>query len=167
MNFDGTDDYVEVPTSSSLSLPTAFALAAWIKPESNNTRLVLGKASSYKMYLTSGGLSLYNGSVGNWAFQNVGNVPLNEWDHVVSVYDGTTVKAYVNGEEAYSASYSTSFGTPTSILKIGQDPNGTGQSFSGQIDDVRIYNYALSPAQIQKVMNEGMAVRYRPVSGEQ
>jgi len=52
--------------------------------------------------------------------------------------------------------------TGTSILYSGRAADGTGENFRGQVDDLRIYNYALSSQQVLLLYNGGVAVRFTP-----
>ena len=74
-------------------------------------------------------------------------VPLNEWTHITVVGSNTGMRIYINGE--LSASNSVSYGSPNtgSSLKIGAEPQYNGY-FKGIIDEVRIYNQALSAQEI-------------------
>ena len=77
---------------------------------------------------------------------------------MVGTYDGTTVKIYVDGVQGTSSSLSNATLDNAGGVYIG------GQSSSlmdGQLDEVQIYNYALTPQQIKTIMNQG-AIRFGP-----
>jgi hypothetical protein len=76
----------------------------------------------------------------------------NVWTHLAATYDGATLRLYVNGTLAASRAQSGPMATTTSSLRIGG--NGVwGEYFQWRIDEVRIYNRALSQAEIQSDMN--------------
>lgn len=75
----------------------------------------------------------------------------NTWTHLATTYDGSLVRLYVNGVQVSSATATGPITTSTRVLGIGGDPI-YGQYFAGRIDEVRIYNVALSAAQIQTDM---------------
>ena len=77
---------------------------------------------------------------------------MNTWSHLAVTYDGATMRLYVNGTQVSSQAQTGSITTSTNPLQIGGD-SIYGQYFQGMIDEVRIYNVALTPAQIQTDMN--------------
>ena len=83
-----------------------------------------------------------------------GPAPLtvNTWTHLAATYDGTTMRLYVNGAQVASQAQTGAIATSTDPLQIGGD-SIYGQYFQGAIDEVRIYNVALTAAEIQADMN--------------
>src|SRR5262249_40981490 len=79
-------------------------------------------------------------------------LPLNTWTHLAATYDGATMRLYVNGALAATKAGSGSLLTSTNQLQIGGD-SIYGQDLKGAIDEVRVYNTALSQAQVQSDMN--------------
>jgi hypothetical protein len=89
---------------------------------------------------------------GTWAAGNQNTVapsvlPVNTWTHLAATFDRTTVRLYVNGAQVASQAQTTLLTTSTATLQIGGDVYG--ENFAGRIDEVRIYNRALSAAEIQ------------------
>ncbi len=82
----------------------------------------------------------------------VSTLPLNNWSHLAATYDGSMLRMYVNGIQAGSRAISGPLLTSTGALRIGGN-QVWGEYFQGRIDEVRIYNTALSAAQIQSDMN--------------
>ena len=80
------------------------------------------------------------------------NLPLNGWTHLATTYDGAALRLYVNGALVKSRALTGSIIASTGPLDIGSDAVW-GEYFQGLIDDVRVYNKALSQAQIQTDMN--------------
>ena len=74
------------------------------------------------------------------------------WTHLAATYDGATLRLFVNGKQVSSTARTGSLVTSTNPLQIGGD-SLYGQYFRGTIDEVRIYNVALTPAQIQSDLN--------------
>ncbi len=96
---------------------------------------------------TSGVLSFgrYNTSL------NSGNkvLPVGEWTHIAVTFDGTTTRFYVNGVQTASST-TWSFGPDREAsLQIGCDNSGGGNPFNGAIDEVKLYDIVLTPAEIQ------------------
>ena len=85
---------------------------------------------------------------------------VGSWHHIASTRSGSTVTTYLNGHAITTGSDGTALSFSTCQLLIGADADAScvgslGQYFDGLIDDVRIYNYALSPSQIQRIMVGG------------
>jgi hypothetical protein len=76
----------------------------------------------------------------------------NTWTHLAGTYDGATMRMYVNGVQVSSRAQTGQIAISTSPLQIGGDTI-YGQYFPGRIDEVRIYNRALSATEIQRDMN--------------
>ncbi|HYC29472.1 MAG TPA: Ig-like domain-containing protein, partial [Chitinophagaceae bacterium] len=77
----------------------------------------------------------------------------NTWTHIATTYDGSTLRLFINGVQVSSLSTSGSMTTSTNALRIGGSTALSSQYFAGLIDEVRIYNRALSQAEIQTDMN--------------
>lgn len=153
MNFDGINDYVSVPDSDSLDLTTSFTLAAWIMPnvtgsddgiliKSSDTN---GSLGPYKFGIFAG--NLYFGMNGGYSAVSTPFTAVNSWSHVVAKYDGSFAKLYINGTEVASSPYSTNPSPSIGELRIG-DWSASDRIWSGKLDDVRIYNRALSAQEI-------------------
>jgi hypothetical protein len=78
-------------------------------------------------------------------------LPVNTWSHVAGTYDGTTLRLYVNGTQVTSKAVTGSIVSSTGPLRIGGN-SIWGEYFRGRIDEVRIYNRALSAPEIQADM---------------
>ena len=163
LSFDGVDDWVTVPDSAFLDATSALTMEAWVRPTA------LGGWRSVLLKETAGGLaySLYADDNAPWpaTYINVGGfqavtgtapVALNAWTHLAVTYDGATIALYVNGALAGSRSMSGPIATSAAPLRIGGNAVW-GEYFSGLIDEVRIYNRALSPAEIQADMSTAVA----------
>jgi hypothetical protein len=185
LNFDGTDDYVQIAdnaiftpqgTSSSLSV------SAWVKTTSigsiqgivSKDRYGGGSDRSWSLSLTAtGGLQWFVTQQADGAVRMLINpttkaLTPNTWYHIVGVYDGLTDMGtvYINGvaDPTTSTQALTTIFDNSEPLHIGTLDNGGTLSlfFNGQIDDVRIFNYALSPFQVLNLYNGGAAVRFGP-----
>lgn len=158
LNFDGNDDYVYTPDSSSLDVQN-ITISAWIKTMNSSEQCILERNNTTFYFCTnSGKLRFYINSVAaSWLTSNK-SIDDNSWHHVVGIWDGTTKKLYIDGQFDISIAgtggdiFSTNMG-----LNIGVRINSglPMHYFNGQIDDVRIYNYALTSDQIKTVYNNG------------
>jgi glucose/arabinose dehydrogenase/chitodextrinase len=157
--FDGVDDVVVVPDSSSLDLSTGMTLEAWVYP---TTTLVSWKAILQKQvdaYFLNGNTSNNRPGVGGTfsgacctLIEGQGALPLNQWTHVAGTYDGAQLRLYVNGVQVASQARTGSLEVNAFPLRIGGNTYST-EFFPGRIDEVRIYNRALSAAEIAQDMN--------------
>ena len=77
--------------------------------------------------------------------------PVGAWTHVALTYNGSQLRLYVNGVQVASGAASGAIQSSTSPLWIGGN-QPYGEYFKGLIDDVRVYNRALTPAEIQTDM---------------
>ena len=168
---------VEVPTSSSLDIAGAMTLAAWVNPTGAGWDAILAKspldgsspnhAGSFEFRIENGGRRLqflhqqggFDDTVG---YSSTGTVNSGSWSHVaVTVVDGAEVNFYINGALAGTAAHGGNFGFfTTSPLYIGNrgDFASLGTPFDGLIDDVRVYNEALTAAQIQDLFGPPLEV---------
>jgi len=154
LQFDGTDDFVDVGSPASLAIANP-TIEAWIKPSSvSGYYLIYGLTNLPKLYIDPNGkLVLYDASAANTALTP------NVWTHVVAVSDGSNVYYYVNGVPDGTVAYGAWSTTPSQV-KIGQDPASSSQNFPGLIDEVRIYNRALSAEEIRYHYNRGGPVAH-------
>ncbi len=132
--------------------------SAWIKSSSNQPNwagLLFFRGGS-----TTCGLNFnattnklgYHWDGGFWGWNGGPVVPVNEWAHVALVVTPTYATIYLNGI-AYTNSgnhIAEAFDTP---LRIGNDPNSSGRTFKGLIDEVCIYNRSLSQSEIRELMH--------------
>jgi len=159
LSFDGVDDLVTVADHGSLDLTTGMTIEAWVRPSSvSGWRAVVQKMQGFDGMA----YTLYAGSPTDLAAAHINTgsavrVPstaplgLNVWTHLAMTYDGATVRLFVGGVQVASLAASGSMVVTTGVLRIGG--NGpAGGYFQGLIDDLRIYNRALSPAEIQTDM---------------
>ncbi len=151
--FDGLNDSVSIPDSADLR-PTQLSVEAWIKPDATASYYgnVLTKASGSNGY----GLEQYGGP-GKIRFYVNGysnayveaTIPVGQWSQVVGTYDGQFVRLYVNGKLSGSLAYSQAIDHSNQPLQIGGTPN-SGQSWKGGIDEVAVYDRALTANQVQE-----------------
>jgi Concanavalin A-like lectin/glucanases superfamily len=78
-------------------------------------------------------------------------LPLDAWTHLASTYDGATLRLYVNGTQVATRAISGALAATTGALRLGGNAIWA-EYFAGQIDDVRLYERALSAAEIQNDM---------------
>jgi hypothetical protein len=148
-----------VRDSASLDLTGGMTLEAWIMPSTamSTWQIILDKEmpGNTAYFLTAN--SQYNtpatgAYIGGAQVLTGGSKPAaGVWTHLASTYDGATQRLYVNGALVASRAQTGPIQVSTGVLRIGGD--GTyGLRFAGKIDEVRVYNRALSATEIQKDM---------------
>ena len=157
--FNGTSTLLNINNSATLQLSSAMTLEAWVNPStvSNVWRDVIYKGDdNYYLEGTSGNgrVPAMGGTFGTSDVVLYGTGPLSAstWTHLAATYDGATTRLYVNGVQAASQAQTGAIKNSTNPLQIGGD-SIYGQFFQGTIDEVRVYNVALTAAQIQNDMN--------------
>jgi len=90
-------------------------------------------------------------------------LPLNTWTHLATTYDGSALRLYVNGALVSSIAASGNIVTSNMPLRIGGNAIWGDEYFKGRIDEVRLYNRALSQAEIQTDMSTPVAPPANPV----
>ena len=159
ISFNGTGALVSIPNSSLLQLRTAMTLEAWVNP---STLTGIWRDVIYKgddnYYLAADSTNVRPAICGpsGQALFGTGKLSANAWTHLAGTYDGTTVRLYLNGVQVSSRTQTGTIPVSTNPLQIGGDTI-YGQYFPGRIDEVRIYNRALSAADIQRDMNTPIA----------
>jgi len=157
LSHDGVDDYEEVADSASLDITDAIAIEAWVKPLSIRIYeiFVLKGVSANNYVYTSrfqgGGKAEAVIRIGGSYFSIVGNsvwVP-GKWYHAVFTYNSLQMRWFLNGvEDASPVSQTGNIDSVAQSLKVGGDGIGN-YFFNGLIASVRIYNRALSEAEIK------------------
>ena len=157
LNFDAVDDYATVRDIAILN-PAKITIAGWISTRVNTTaqRVVdrdNGGAITYFLALT-GNPNKVSFRVGSSVVTGTTTVSANTWHHIAGVYDGSTLTCYLDGVANGSVSGSpvlTDNGVP---INIGRRAAG-GVKLNGQLDDIRIYDRALSASEITDLYSLG------------
>jgi hypothetical protein len=152
---------VSINDSASLDLTSGMTLEAWVRPSATAStwKDVIFKATDmyYLMGFTPQGKPDMGGTFASSNVYGSGALPVNTWTHLAATYDGTTMNFYVNGVLASSRAQTGAIATSNGALSIGGDSISSGQFWAGLIDEVRIYNRALSESEIHTDMNTPVA----------
>ncbi|MCP4258460.1 MAG: LamG domain-containing protein [Planctomycetes bacterium] len=176
LEFDG-DDSVEIPHTPLLSLTDEITITAWT---------YMNVTASGEMAIVSKGgwgandlpyeLTEEAGSIIYWQFYDDAgrddcqpqSPPVEEWHHLAATYDGQIFKCYIDGELADDAVYAGTMPINDASVFIGQRSRG-GTYYNGILDEVAIYNHALSEDEIPGTMlglgNTGKALGPTPTDG--
>jgi len=175
LEFDGVNDWVEVPHDDTLTVDNEVSVMAWINttrhtgPPGQDYQGIIAKGNSTRSY------SLYTQAAGTLHFSTtsegayVGSssaeqVPLDEWVHVAAMVVDGRHEYYINGEPAGEGGGGITLpgATDTDSVVIGRTQEGATRSFLGMIDDPRIYNRALTQDEIKDVMRGDLTLAYNP-----
>ena len=153
--FNGSSSLVTINDSASLHLTTGMTLEAWVNPSTVTSawRDVIYKGNDN--YFLEGTSRTSSAPAGGATFGSArrltyGTAPLavNTWTYLAFTYDGVSLRLYVNGSLGVKpGSQGGLIATSTNPLQIGGD-SIFGQYFAGTIDEIRVYNHALSQLQI-------------------
>jgi len=166
LEFNGSTNYVEINDSDSLDGFDAITIEAWVKPILGQRGAVVSRylydynipinERVYELTVEQGGTIGFalssDGSSATW-LESSNTLQDNEWNHIAAVSDGNTMRIYINGEQdpntkaAPASLHSSSYN-----LQIGAweySPNQRDTYFNGVIDEVKIYNRALSAEEIK------------------
>jgi hypothetical protein len=175
INLDGVDDLVDCGYDATLNITGGVTVSAWINVTTGARDQKVGgnqdgSTGGYKMGVytdnkvefevrNSLNQSTLNRSVGGGTALTPG-----VWYHVAGVYSdqGNYIRTYVNGKLDRELVTTAVLGLSSNTLKLGREPQSIGSFFSGKLDDVRVYNYALTPAEIMSLAGAGAV--YVPVT---
>ena len=165
LSFSGTSCLVTINDSASLDLTSEMTLEAWVYPMAlGGWRDIIFKGTDIYFLMGSTPQAQRPCAGGSFTSTNaygLAALPTNTWTHLVGTYDGATLRLYTNGVLVSSRAQTGAIATSAGALSIGGDST-YGQYWNGLIDEVRIYNRALSVSEIQTGMNTPVTVVNRP-----
>lgn len=150
-NFDGLNGRVDIPGAPEMN-PVNFTLAYWVKSDgAQGTYARISGFAGFDFEVAVGDainrLKIY---IGAW-YDTGYDLSYNTWTHIATTYDGTTFRVYVDGQEIKNYLQSrTLYGN----LYFAGNYMGN-ECFDGTIDDARLYNRALTSADVQELYNPG------------
>jgi hypothetical protein len=156
-SFDGTDDVVLVSdTNNSLDMANDFTVSFWVNPTSSGTKELVAKAAqgNYEIWQSSTNLSVrVNGSTPVISASSI--FTYGQWTYVTVKYERSLglVTIYQNGSYFTNGNNTNAASINNSALQIGAYSDGTSYPFLGKLDELRIYNRALSPDEIVDLYN--------------
>ncbi len=164
VELDGIDDYIEVPDDDSLDFTDEITIEAWIKPSVTSQRYAVHKGWHQGQTGCGGpySLDIYPGRVRAIVIEHDGtfhgatgttNIVADTWQHIALTWDGTTVKAFYNGNKEGSTSFTGIMAISEGEVLIGRYG---GLFFDGLIDEVAIYNKALTEDEIKARYEQGL-----------
>ena len=164
-SFNGTNSYISVPASASLNSPsTGCTQAAWVYlygtslVGSGFNPLLMKSLTGENgfMYRMIANPDYIGAAFNNWntAMSAAQATPLNQWHHVATVFNGSTVRYFYDGAFIGTQPMVMTITPDNRPLTIGADTPGVFEIFNGKIDDLCIYNRALSDTDILQLKNQ-------------
>ena len=154
MEFDGTN-YIDIGNDSSLNITSTITLSAWVKPTTNITSqnfpmfIAKGINSDYMLFANSGTGTARMRLGASYLIDSISTISTNVWTHIVGTYDGSNLKIYLNGSSDNTVPQSGAIPSTSGSLQIAAA--NTGNKFNGSIDEVAIWNTALTATQVQSI----------------
>jgi len=157
LQLDGEGDWVDCGNDSLFAMTEEMTLSSWIKVNEPLTlwRTIITKGSGWKLHTYAdslkfacgvnvpGDIGVHSGVLGRTSLDD------GRWHHVAGVYDGRTATLYIDGRSDVSAPTAGSIPVNSFNVWIGADSLLSRHSWSGLIDEVRIYSYALTADEVK------------------
>ncbi|MFH0908687.1 MAG: LamG domain-containing protein [bacterium] len=156
LQFDGVNDHVNMGNPPVFNIAKALTIEAWVNSENagGNQPVVVKDGPNGGCYwfgVYQGGFGLLLSDNGNgWKSLGLtkGSIANNTWYHLAVTWDGSTWRCYQDGKEVLSGSYNGTLSPSASPLHIGQNSSSGTTHFKGRIDEVKVFDRALSQQEI-------------------
>jgi len=156
--FDGSTQYASLPFSATFG--ASATLAMWVKRDSEtpstlaNSGIIETDSTQLRAthYPYTDGIcyfAVFRLIANRVSFSPLASVARTKWHSVVVTTDGTTYSVYQNGLVAYSGSAQSTVTISSPLLPAASNANGSLVYFGGQMDDIRLYNRALTLAEVR------------------
>ncbi|MBD3304338.1 hypothetical protein GF343_04270, partial [Candidatus Woesearchaeota archaeon] len=169
-DFDGVNDYIEVPHSASLNITQNLSISMWVYRNSGDGGVIEKcQTKCWYLYISSGGaMSFARWSGGVWDFSHYtdASITTGSWHHLAITYDSAFgAKQYIDGVlKTTNTTLTGAIDSAAETLRIGSRWGNT--YFNGSIDEVRLYDKILTPQQIAAQYNAGASDYQTIVSQE-
>jgi hypothetical protein len=160
LSFDGTNDYVDMGDDSSLDLTSAITVSAWFKPDVINQQVDIlsrddGVNRNFWVYLENDETIHWSMVFSGTAKDTVSTslYSAGSWMNVVGTFNGTDRMLYIDGVREANTAESGTIDNDDVSFTIGAREDGLDRLFNGLIDDVRVYNRALTATEVSSLAN--------------
>jgi hypothetical protein len=158
-SFDGSNDAVKISNDVGLSGPVTFSF--WIKPDNftQNGKIVYwfnsDGSQGWHPQINNEELGFLYWDGSEYQVSDSSPPSAGQWIHFVGTWDGSVMEAYTNGVLKARSSFSVTQSSSGTDIWIAKHGNADGNYFDGKISEVRVYNHALTPAEIQYLYQVG------------
>lgn len=146
--FDGVNDYVGV-NQKHFAAANRLSISLWVKTEQFAGTNYFVMCSDFGVFSSEDtvGLAIWLPGTSNAS----GTVAPATWTHFVGTYDGSSIRAYINGELVDARNHPGTIADPDRFLEFGR----SGSSYwAGSLDDVRIYDRVLTQAEVRELFQQ-------------
>lgn len=165
LEFDGDGDFVKIGAESDFDMADQITISAWIKVNQfdKEWQAIIAKGDSAwriqrnqnkdSLEFACTGLKIPSGAT--WG-NLLGKRSINDgqWHHIAAIYDGSTMYLIIDGDLDSSQPASGRINTNNALVYIGENSENKGRYWNGLIDDVRVYNYALTKKEVTALSNK-------------
>jgi len=157
-DYNLTGDHFSTPNNILLNTTNTFSISIWLNPVNFGApyQIIAHKTTNYVDGFT---LYTYVGYIvfliGNGVNQAIvfNTVLLNQWTHIVATYDGALIKLYKNGALVASTPYTFGITNANAPLTVGEGVIASSYSYTGALDELKIYNHTLTPLEVTTIYN--------------
>ena len=155
-DFDGINDYIQINDNAKLDLQKELSISVWINPKSlpnSGLKTIISKDENYEFHLQP------SGEINWWwqrhSFSTSGaGITAGNWYHIAITYESGKQAIYINGVEKGARTFTEDLILNNDPLQIGQDQGISSRFFQGFIDEVYLYDTALSAGEINNLYNK-------------
>jgi len=167
-SFSGST-YIVVPNSTALNITGSFTIECWLNTPANALGTLVQKragsaSEGYTLYINAGGQLAIRTNVST-RLTGTGSVPVNTWTHVAGTYNASTgvFTTYINGATDNTATVSSA--EPAASMDSLRIGNGFNGGYAGMMDNVRVWNRALTQTEISRYMRTALGANTGIYSG--
>ena len=163
LELNGSSDYVSRTSTNALQITEALTISGWVKGNAwgsgLDVDLILRKGendpNNYQLAVADGTPAFFLDENDDQGIRGNTSLQTDQWYHLAATWDGTQVRIYVNGVlDNTPASFTGPLNTDTRPLCIGG--RASGDWFDGILDDIRLYNRAITPEEVLHLHSAGL-----------
>ena len=154
LEFDGHASGVAISAATLLDLNTNFSLSAWVCPDSGGTnpvQVIVAQGSAWGLVLNQGRPEFRFSAASTGVVACATTVPARAWTHLIAAREGDVISLFVDGDRMSSNQVPGSLQGASAVWGLGYNPALASQYFNGVLDDVRLYQRALSSGEIREL----------------
>jgi hypothetical protein len=167
--FDGNNDYVSVPNEANFDVTGSLTVAVWLKVTAFDAtwQAIVTKGDSAWRLSRNGDTNTIHFAIGSGGTiriaDSVTGVNDGQWHHVVGVYDGSTAKVYIDGNLDVTVAATGAIATNNHPVELGRNAEQAGREWYGSLYDARVYNRALTAADVAALYSVDQVVGEWPL----